>query len=116
MALVHAGLGERDLAFEWLDRAFDAHDVHLIFLTVNPKWESIPRRFPVRSAAGALWFPWPVEAGVVKHIPGGGIGLVGLALVAAVACGRDAAPDTGAAEQPAATPSPPASLEMGGAK
>ena len=30
MALVHAGLGQRDSAFEWLDRAYAARDVHLV--------------------------------------------------------------------------------------
>ena len=49
-ALVHAGLGERDEVFAWLDRAHDARDAHLVFLTVDPKWdptEPIPgsRRF-----------------------------------------------------------------------
>jgi Flp pilus assembly protein TadD len=39
IALVHAGLGERDAAFQWLDRAYAARDVHLIFLTVDPKWD-----------------------------------------------------------------------------
>ena len=39
MALVHAGLGERDAVFEWLDRAYAARDVHLIFLRVDPKWD-----------------------------------------------------------------------------
>jgi TolB-like protein/Flp pilus assembly protein TadD len=39
LALVHAGLGERDAVFDWLNRAFDAHDVHLIFLPVDPKWD-----------------------------------------------------------------------------
>jgi Flp pilus assembly protein TadD len=39
MALVHAGLGERNAAFEWLERAFVARDMHLIFLTVDPKWD-----------------------------------------------------------------------------
>jgi TolB-like protein/DNA-binding winged helix-turn-helix (wHTH) protein len=39
LALVHAGLGEADAAFEWLDRAFAARDVHLMFLTVDVKWD-----------------------------------------------------------------------------
>ncbi len=39
MALVHAGLGERDLVFQWLDRAFAKRDVHLIFLPVDSKWD-----------------------------------------------------------------------------
>jgi TolB-like protein/DNA-binding winged helix-turn-helix (wHTH) protein/Flp pilus assembly protein TadD len=38
-ALVHAGLGEQGAVFEWLNRAFDVHDVHLIFLPVDPKWD-----------------------------------------------------------------------------
>jgi hypothetical protein len=39
MALVHAGLGQRDQALEWLERAFDVRDVHLVFLTIDPKWD-----------------------------------------------------------------------------
>ena len=39
VALVHAGLGERDAAFECLDRAYAARDVHLMFLPVDPKWD-----------------------------------------------------------------------------
>ena len=40
MALVHAGLGEPDAVFEWLDRAYADRDVHLLFLPVDPKWDS----------------------------------------------------------------------------
>jgi tetratricopeptide (TPR) repeat protein len=43
LALVHAGLGERDAVFEQLDRAYAARDVHLMFLTVDPKWDSYRR-------------------------------------------------------------------------
>jgi hypothetical protein len=39
LALVHAGLGDADAAFEWLDRAFAVRDVHLMFLTVDVKWD-----------------------------------------------------------------------------
>jgi TolB-like protein len=38
-ALVHAGLGEREAALEWLERAAATRDVHVIFLTVDPKWD-----------------------------------------------------------------------------
>jgi DNA-binding winged helix-turn-helix (wHTH) protein len=41
MALVHAGLGEDDEAFGWLGRALAARDVHLVFLTVDPKWDPL---------------------------------------------------------------------------
>jgi TolB-like protein/tetratricopeptide (TPR) repeat protein len=39
LALVHAGLGDADAAFDWLDRAYAARDVHLMFLTVDVKWD-----------------------------------------------------------------------------
>jgi tetratricopeptide (TPR) repeat protein len=40
MALVHAGLGQRNPALECLERAYEARDVHLIFLPVDPKWDA----------------------------------------------------------------------------
>jgi Flp pilus assembly protein TadD len=39
MALVHAGLGERDAVFEQLERAYSVRDVHLIFLPADAKWD-----------------------------------------------------------------------------
>ena len=39
MALVHAGLGDREAMFEWLEKAYDAHDIHLMYLPVDSKWE-----------------------------------------------------------------------------
>src|SRR6185369_12740514 len=38
-ALIYAGLNQPDEVFEWLQRAFEARDVHLIFLPVDPKWK-----------------------------------------------------------------------------
>jgi tetratricopeptide (TPR) repeat protein len=40
MALINAGLGERESVFVWLERAYDARDMHLIFLPVDPKWDA----------------------------------------------------------------------------
>ena len=40
MAIVHAALGQVDPAFEWLDRAYEGRDVHLVFLPVDPKWDA----------------------------------------------------------------------------
>jgi TolB-like protein/DNA-binding winged helix-turn-helix (wHTH) protein/Flp pilus assembly protein TadD len=40
MALIYAGLGETDAVFTWLDRAVQVRDVHVIFLTVDPKWDT----------------------------------------------------------------------------
>ena len=47
MALICAGLGRQDDAMQWLDRAFDCRDVHLTFLTIDPKWDGFrsDRRF-----------------------------------------------------------------------
>ena len=39
-ALVHAGLAEGDLAMKWLERAWEAHDVHLVFLPVDARWDA----------------------------------------------------------------------------
>lgn len=41
MAIVYAGLGQYDLALQWLSRCCDAHDVHVVFLTIDPKWDLI---------------------------------------------------------------------------
>ena len=39
MALGCLGLGRTDAMFEWLDRAYEARDVHLVFAPVDPKWD-----------------------------------------------------------------------------
>lgn len=36
VARIYMGLGERDLAFRWLERAYDEHAVHLVLLKVDP--------------------------------------------------------------------------------
>jgi tetratricopeptide (TPR) repeat protein len=40
-ALVHVGLGQHDSALDWLERAYDAHDVHWVFPPVDPKWDPL---------------------------------------------------------------------------
>jgi TolB-like protein/Flp pilus assembly protein TadD len=40
-ALIHAGLGSYDLAMEHLEAAYEVHDVHLAFLTIDPKWDPL---------------------------------------------------------------------------
>ena len=39
MALGYLGLDLPDAMFQWLDRAYDARDVHLVFAPVDPKWD-----------------------------------------------------------------------------
>jgi TolB-like protein/Tfp pilus assembly protein PilF len=42
-ALIHAGLGDHATALDWLERAYETRDVHLIFLTVDAKWDPFRR-------------------------------------------------------------------------
>ncbi len=39
MALIHAGLQQPDEALEYLERAYEQRDVHLVFLPIDPKWD-----------------------------------------------------------------------------
>jgi tetratricopeptide (TPR) repeat protein len=50
LAATHAGLGEIDEAFEWLDKAFEMRFGPLIYLKVNPIWDPLRSdpRFPDR--------------------------------------------------------------------
>ena len=38
-ALVHAGFGDAASTFAWLDKAYADRDVHLMYLTVDAKWD-----------------------------------------------------------------------------
>jgi TolB-like protein/Flp pilus assembly protein TadD len=62
MALVHAGIGDPDQVFSWLERALDAHDVHLVFLPIDPKWDAFradPRFLSVLKRSGIPLAPLP---------------------------------------------------------
>ncbi len=39
IALSHAALGEGEEVFTWLERAGEVRDVHMIFLSTDPKWD-----------------------------------------------------------------------------
>jgi TolB-like protein/DNA-binding winged helix-turn-helix (wHTH) protein/Flp pilus assembly protein TadD len=41
MALVAAGLDDRDAAVTWLERAHAVHDVHLALIPTDPKWDRL---------------------------------------------------------------------------
>jgi TolB-like protein/DNA-binding winged helix-turn-helix (wHTH) protein/Flp pilus assembly protein TadD len=49
VAMLHAGLGEREAVFDWLEKAYVARDVNLIFLPVDPIWD--PYRTDARFGA-----------------------------------------------------------------
>jgi hypothetical protein len=40
-ALIHLGLDERDLTFEWLSKAADERSTFLISILTDPKWEGL---------------------------------------------------------------------------
>jgi TolB-like protein/DNA-binding winged helix-turn-helix (wHTH) protein/Flp pilus assembly protein TadD len=41
IARVYAGLGNREAALQWLDKGYEARDVGMVFLTVDPKWDDL---------------------------------------------------------------------------
>lgn len=47
VALVHAGLGEQEQAFRWLDKAFAERSHWLVWLRLDPRWKTLrgDRRF-----------------------------------------------------------------------
>jgi DNA-binding winged helix-turn-helix (wHTH) protein len=45
MSIVHAGLAANDLAFKWLEKAFEERDVWLVWMKVDPRFD------PIRSDA-----------------------------------------------------------------
>jgi DNA-binding winged helix-turn-helix (wHTH) protein/Tfp pilus assembly protein PilF len=78
IALIHAGLSPHDpdhaaLALDWLERASEAHDAHLVFLTVDPKWDPFraePRFEAILKRCG--FFPHSVAEKVRKPKTNGG--------------------------------------------
>jgi TolB-like protein/Flp pilus assembly protein TadD len=61
MALVHGGLGEPREAFERLDRAHSDRDPHLVFLTVDPKWDPYRANPRFEALLGRCGFTRPAE-------------------------------------------------------
>jgi serine/threonine protein kinase/Tfp pilus assembly protein PilF len=41
IAMVHLGLGEKEKAWEWLERAYEDRDPILTFIVVEPKWDDL---------------------------------------------------------------------------
>ena len=41
IAAIHSALGERDPEFDWLNRAYDQHEVHLVSLKVDPALDAL---------------------------------------------------------------------------
>lgn len=41
VALIYAGMGEKDKAFQWLDKSYEEHSNFLVWLKVDPRGASI---------------------------------------------------------------------------
>jgi tetratricopeptide (TPR) repeat protein len=57
LALVHAGLDRASEAMAWLDRAYEARDVHLVFLPVDTKWDGLREDGRFRALLARCGFP-----------------------------------------------------------
>ena len=55
IALIHTFLGEKDAAFEWLQKAYEDRSTALVYLKVDPAWDSLrsdPRFTDLQSRTG----------------------------------------------------------------
>ena len=52
---IYAGLAQPDAVFAWLQRAHAVRDVHLMFLTVDPKWDPYRADPKIYRTPVALW-------------------------------------------------------------
>jgi tetratricopeptide (TPR) repeat protein len=41
LADCYAGLGEKDQAFAWLEKAYEQHSFNMAWLNVEPRWDSL---------------------------------------------------------------------------
>ena len=41
IAVLHLGLGEGDLALDWLRKACDAHSMGIFWLKIEPIWDTL---------------------------------------------------------------------------
>ena len=57
IAIVYVGLGERDRAFEWLEKAYEHREEILVFLNVDPTWDSIRADARFRDLVHRLGLP-----------------------------------------------------------
>jgi eukaryotic-like serine/threonine-protein kinase len=53
-AMVYAGLGEKETALSWLERAVEERDAYLVFLQVSPVWEPLRREARFREIEKAV--------------------------------------------------------------
>jgi TolB-like protein/Flp pilus assembly protein TadD len=57
LAMVYAGLGEKDAAFEWLEKAYQDRSIWLLFLKVHPMFNDLRPDPRFRSLVERMGFP-----------------------------------------------------------
>jgi TolB-like protein/DNA-binding winged helix-turn-helix (wHTH) protein/Tfp pilus assembly protein PilF len=67
IALVYAGLEEYDAALDWLERALAARDIHLVFTTVDPRWDALRDDGRFQSLLARCQFFGNASGGVPDH-------------------------------------------------
>jgi tetratricopeptide (TPR) repeat protein len=41
VAIIYAGLGDRERTFEWLEKAYESREEAMMFLNVDPTWDDL---------------------------------------------------------------------------
>jgi hypothetical protein len=57
IAIVFLGLGQRDPVLDWLEKAYQDRDVHLLSLGVEPKWDALRSHPPFQSLIRRIDLP-----------------------------------------------------------
>ncbi|MBX3704517.1 MAG: winged helix-turn-helix domain-containing protein [Steroidobacteraceae bacterium] len=69
-ALIHAALHDRDAAFDWLERAFAERSAFLVFMTWDPRADSLRADARFRGLLRRIGFPDQVIARATRAQPG----------------------------------------------
>jgi TolB-like protein/Flp pilus assembly protein TadD len=70
VALLYAGMGDSDAAYEWLEKGRLSRDVHMVFLTVEPKWDPLRGQPSFQSLLQRCGLPL-LEASDASRLPAG---------------------------------------------
>ncbi len=71
LALLHAGLGDSEAAYEWLEKARLIRDVRMVFLTVEPKWDRFRGQAPFQSLLEHCGLPSPAAVYSARNVSSG---------------------------------------------
>jgi hypothetical protein len=66
IALVYVGLGDKDQAFQWLDKAYDERSVRLINIAVHPRFVPLRSDPTFVALVRRIGLPMPSDSGNSK--------------------------------------------------